>query len=286
MPTNFGGIGRRWANLAAKLKARIEEKDNVRTEGEEEAEQSVPGDAIPETNALAHPTTKSMLEYVSGRWLDEDSLADTNSTYTRERIQAIIPQESNSIHARGDPSYEKRPAYNDAVQRINSVPNSRSGSPCYYLENGRLGPPKQRRKLKNQGHHYCCGNPTAEPEPGNVFPVTETVDPDWRLHALGRNFAGYWSLQDFSEQHLKDRLFYNAEIRTPGEHLHGSHRAAAQDLESLHMENSALKTSSAEANDRATQLEEYVGSLRKTIAQIEADIDVMRSELDAYGRGL
>ena len=203
----------------------------------------------------------------------------------RAKSEAITPRESSSLHAVGDPSYQHRPEYNDAVQYIYSLPDSRSGSSLYYLEGGRPTSPKARKILHEQGHHYCCGNPLAEPVPGNVFPVTETVHPDWRYHALGRNYAGHWSLQDLTEQHLTERLFYNAKIRTPNEHLQGSHKAAAQDLEAIHMENYALKVSSSQADDHATQLQEYVGTLRKSIAQIEEDIDIMRLELDAYGQG-
>lgn len=278
------GVGPKLANLAAKIKARNAGPHGLpREEGA-----AVEGPPFPEHSSENPPLNQvpkaSLLEYVSGRWLDADSIADTNSTITRAQIEATAPRESSSIHAIGDPSYRPRPEINDAVQHIYSLPDSRSGSSLYYLEGGRPISPKKRKILHDQGHRYCCGNPLAEPVPGNVFPVTETVHPDWRIHALGRNRAGHWSLQDLSEQHLTERLFYNAKIRTPSEQLQGSQKAAAQDLESLRLENLALKISSAEADDYATHLQEYVGTLRKSIAQIEQEIDMLRLVLDADGR--
>ena len=274
------GVGRKLADLAAKIRARNAGPYDSPNGGSAAVEEPPFQEHSSENPPLNSVPKASLLEYVSGRWLDADSIADTNSTITRAQIEATAPREFSSIHAIGDPSYRARPDINDAVQRIYSLPDSRSGSSLYYLEGGRPTSPKKRKLLHDHGHRYCCGNPLAEPVPGNLFPVTETVHPDWRVHALGRDRAGYWSLQDLSEQHLTDRLFYNAKIRTPSEHLHGSQKAAAQDLESLRLENLALEISSAEAEDHATHLQEYVGTLRKSIAHVEEEIDMLRLELD------
>ena len=277
-------LGRKMANMAAKIKARNAEPHCLTTEAEA-TDELVSMDSRAHRFPSIQPPKPTLLQYVSGKWLDADSIADTSSTITCARIEASAQRESSSLQAIGDPSYQRRPEYNDAVQYIYSLPDSRSESSLYYLQGGRPTSPKERKILHGQGHRYCCGNPLAEPVAGNVFPVTETVHPDWRVHALGRKYAGHWSLQDLSERHLTERLLYNAKIRTPDEHLHGSQKAAAQDLEAIHMENYALKFSSSQADDHATQLQENVGTLRKSIAQIEEDIDIMRLELDAHGQG-
>ncbi len=204
MPT-LGGVGQKLANLAARFKARnAGPHDSMK---KDYATEPVVTDLRPETDPSYQPPRASLLKYVSGKWLDANSIADTNSTITCAKIEAMPLRRSSSIHAIGDPSYQQWSEINDAVQHIHSLPDSRSGSPLYYIDNGRPRSPKGRRILHGQGHGYCCGHAQAQPVEGNVFPVTETVHPDWRVHALERNQASYWSMEDFSEQHLAERLF-------------------------------------------------------------------------------
>ena len=279
MPAMLEGVGRKLGNLVARIKARNEANREIAKHSEQDGEQ-VASEAVHDQNTPAPGATKSLLQYVSATWEDDESIADTNSTRTRVKLQAMAPQESSSVHAKNDPSYKRNTRINDAVQHIYSVPDPRSAPSLYYLDNGRLRSTNPQEAHHGQTHPYRYGSSRARPVPGNIFPVTETVDPDWRLQALGRNKAGHWSMQDFTEQHLADRLFYNANIIAPIDHLVGSNKAVVQDLDAMHMENQALRASSAASDANSKRLEEYVGNLRRRLEEIEEDIDTLRSTLD------
>ena len=280
MPAILGGAGRKLGKLVARFKARNEDNQDTDQNKDEDGAQHKTSEALPNENASCRNGPKSLLQYVSATWEDNESIADTNSTTTRVKLQALGAQESSSIHAKGDPSCTHNSRVNDAVQHIYSVPDFRSEPSLYYLDSGRLGSTNPRKRLHGLSHPYRYGSSRAQPVPGNTFPITEAVDPDWRLHALGRNRAGHWSMEDFSEQHLADRLFYNANIIAPVDHLAGSQRAAAQDLEAMHLNNQALKASSAKAEANANQLEEYVGTLRSKLREIDMEIDTLRTCLE------
>ena len=279
MPAMLEGVGRKLGNLVARMKARNEGNGHIAKRAEQDGEQ-VTSEAVYDQNTPAQGATKSLLQYVSATWEDDESIADTNSTRTRVKLQAMGPQESSSVHAKNDPSYKRNSPVNDAVQQIYSVPDPRSEPSLYYLDNGRLRSTNPREKQDGQSHPYRYGSSRARPVPGNIFPVTETVGPDWRLHALGRNKAGHWSMQDFSEQHLADRLFYNANIIAPVDHLAGSQKAAAQDLKAIHMENQALRQSSSRTIAKADHLEMHIRKLHRELKEIDMDIETLRSSLN------
>ena len=267
MPQFLNDVGRTVANWMVKFKALKGKKhEAVLTVEEAGIEPEMP--------------SKSLLHFISPKWIDNESLADTNSTVTRAKHQVPAPQPSSSVHAIGDPSHQTVPRHNDAVQYVHSIPDTRSEVSLYYLENSRLGSPKQERILYEQGHGYRYGDPRAQPVDGNVFPVTEVVHPDWHAHALGRLRAGYWSMQDFSEQHLADRLFHNAQIIPAAEHLRGSQKAAVQELQAACMLNSARRGTSSTAIAKAEHFEHKAQALQMKVQEVEKEVEAMRSLLD------
>ena len=94
MPT-LGGFGRKMADMAAKIKARNAEAHRSTKEAEV-TDELVSTDSRAEMSPMIQPPNPTLLQYVSGRWLDTDSIADTGSTITRAMIKATGLRKSSS----------------------------------------------------------------------------------------------------------------------------------------------------------------------------------------------
>lgn len=289
---------RNLASLVARVRARAEANEE-RAKGQAlEAKASrttistTPQDqSLQQVGTPAAQAPKSMLQYLPVTWTEQDSLADTDSTMTSGRARGLNTTTSKPPDARNDNCVDRlrsllRADYNNAVQRVDSDMSSRSSSSFFYLESGQLDRNRTRPIQHDRGYPYCCPNP-GEIEHGkrNVF-LPENVHPDWRVQALVRKKAGHRSIQDFSEQHLADRLFYNAHIRSPTEHLEGSQKAAVQDLRALYIENNLLRYSTAQAMANAEQAQVRAQTLHGKIEKIEQEIEAMRAMFDAIPWGI
>ena len=73
------------ANMAAKIKARNAEPHHLTKEAEA-ADELETTDSRAHTSPSIQPPNPTLLQYVSGRWLDADSIADTNSTVTPREV--------------------------------------------------------------------------------------------------------------------------------------------------------------------------------------------------------
>jgi hypothetical protein len=286
------------ASLVARVKARAEANEERQKGQALEAKASrttisnTPQDqSLQQVGTRAAQDPASMLQYLPVTWTEQDSLADTDSTMTSGRARDLNTTTSKPPDARNDNSVGRlrsllRADYNNAVQRLDSDVSSRSGSAFFYLESGQLDRNRTRPIQHDRGYPYCCPNPR-EIEHGkrNVF-LPENAQSDWRVQALERNQAGHRSMQDFSEQHLADRLFYNAHIRSPTEHLEGSQKAALQDLRALYMENNLLRHSTAQAMANSEHAQVRAQTLYGKIEKIEQEIEAMRAMFDAKPRGI
>ena len=288
-------LGHRLGKLAAKVRKRNEEDknaDKVMVDSSEDhggGQQSLSSGA--EDPSVSHPL-RSILAYAPGRWMDESSLADDSSTIAKDQQQDQEPLNpvSSSLHAIVDPSYqvrdrdEVRATDNWAVQRISSMLSTRSEESFYYNRYGDVREHKLKRKHHGHGHLYCCPNPK-EIQKGkrNLFPYEE-VDLDWHIQALKDYKAGQWSIDDFSPQHLQDRLFFNANIILPSNHLQGTQQAAAQELRAGCIENDSLKASSSWAVERAKSLEQQLKDRKEELERLDEVIEELRSLWEAHLR--
>lgn len=295
MPVDLERIRSRLASLAKRFRKGKERDENTLKESQDEATANAPlslESPVQRDVASAVPVPgESILKFTPAKWIENDSIADTDSTITRNKaLNLRQPDVSSSIHAEGDPSRTRgssvRAERNDAVQPLRSMLPSRNGSSFYYIQNGKPDPSKPSRVLHGQGHRYCCPNP--EDLQGlcdNSFESEDDMDPDWRVNARRRGRAGHIdNVEDFSEWHLAERWFFNSTLFTPAGHLEGSHKAAVQDLNALNLENIALRASALEAVANADRLEREVEVLQQRLGHVDADIEEIDLLLKRNGR--
>jgi hypothetical protein len=111
---------------------------------------------------------ESMLHFIGSNWTRDESLADISSTASAEKKKKVLPLpvrgSSSSLTPRPIPrstSY-RRLNSNIAMREILSEVSWRTDSSLYYLENGRLGPAKPRRRNSDPGNPYQFPNPIDE----------------------------------------------------------------------------------------------------------------------------
>jgi hypothetical protein len=235
-----------------------------------------------------NPNSQGILTYTPTFWIENSSIADMSTTASQPESPLPKTKSTTTIHARGDPSYRRasdvRAHWNGAVQRLDSILPAREDE-MHFMKVGQMKEQAPRSIDPQRGHCYCCPSPEEVHEGEQVqWPAEEDLDPDWRVQAVKTHNAGHIdNVVDFSEQHLAHRLLFNAAIRSPAEHLLGSKKAAAQELEALTMYNGVLRQSEVSAIERCRKGEIEVEHIRKAIEKTAEEIKALQVLLRANG---
>jgi hypothetical protein len=281
-------MGEKLNKLAEKIRAR---NGNNEQDPMSDIEPTDEVSSIISTSAAAlpaKPISQGILDYAPTTWIENSSIADASTTATQSESPLPKQKSSTTTQARGNPSYrcasDIREHWNGAVQRIDSMPTTREDE-MYFMKVGQMSEQVPRSVNPQQGHCYCCPSPEEMHEGEQVqWPVEADLDPDWRVQAVKTGNAGHMdNVTDFSEQHLAHRLFFNAAIRSPAEHIEGSQKAAVQELKALQMYNGVLRQGEASAIERCRQGEVEVEETRKAIEKTAEEIEALRVLLGAAG---
>lgn len=202
-------------------------------------------------------TSRSVLHYVDANYQHSShSLVDTQ--YTTD----------DSKH-----NWRLGSSYNlnmDAVINSRCLPRT---SRCYYLQAGNLDP-KPNDDTTNTGR---VSHPVLDKDDSDISeyalpsppsPSQTAARPDWRAHAYASGRAGSYYDYSVHPEHLRDRLFYQAQLLPPDVALQGATTQALQDYAALEIENKVLERVVGEKEARVTELSVAVRLREGTLAML------------------
>lgn len=192
-------------------------------------------------------TSRSVLNYIDANYQQSShSLADTQCTTDSSKHNWRLGS-SHNLNM-------------DAA--ILSRPHLPRTSPCYYLQAGDPHNPNANTDTSNDSTSPPLIDDDDEQR-------TDTLrGANWRVHAHASGRAGSYYDYSTHAQHLRDRLFFQAQLLPPDVALQGATTQALQDYAALELENKLLERVVGEKEEAVQELRALVREREEGVARL------------------